>query len=99
MFDALQYTYIQNALLAGSLVAVVAALVGYFLIIRGLTFAGHAMSHIGFAGAAGALLLGIEPVFGLLVFTIGAAIGIGRLGSNIRQRDIAIGIIMTLAPG
>jgi zinc/manganese transport system permease protein len=99
MFDALNYTYIQNALLAGSLVAVVAALVGYFLVIRGLTFAGHAMSHIGFAGATGALLLGVDPVFGLLVFTIGAGIGIGRLGSNVRQRDIVIGIMMTLTLG
>lgn len=99
MFDALQYSYVQNALFAGSLVAIVAALVGYFLVIRGLTFAGHALSHIGFAGAAGALLLGVEPIFGLLVFTIGAGIGIGRLGSNVRQRDIAIGIIMTLALG
>jgi zinc/manganese transport system permease protein len=99
MFDAFHYTYIQNALLAGSLVAIVAALVGYFLILRGLTFAGHAMSHIGFAGAAGALLLGVDPIYGLLVFTIGAGIGIGRLGSNVRQRDIAIGIIMTLALG
>jgi len=99
MLDALQYSYIQNALLAGSLVAIVAALVGYFLVIRGLTFAGHAMSNIGFAGAAGALLLGMEPIFGLLIFTIGAGIGIGRLGSNVRQRDIAIGIIMTLTLG
>jgi zinc/manganese transport system permease protein len=99
MFDALQYPYIQNALLAGSLVAIVAALVGYFLLLRGLTFAGHAMSHIGFAGATGALLLRIDPIFGLLVFTIGAGIGIGRLGSNVRQRDIVIGILMTLALG
>lgn len=99
MFDALNYPYIQNALLAGSLVALVAALVGYFLIIRGLTFAGHAMSHIGFAGAAGALLFGLDPIFGLLVFTIGAGVGIGLLGSNVRRRDIIIGILMTVALG
>ncbi|HEX4716853.1 MAG TPA: metal ABC transporter permease, partial [Ktedonobacteraceae bacterium] len=77
----------------------VAALVGYFLVIRGLTFAGHAMSHIGFAGAAGALLFGLDPLFGLLVFTIGAGVGIGLLGSNARQRDIIIGILMTVALG
>lgn len=99
MFDAFNYPYIQNALLAGSLVAIVAALVGYFLVIRGLTFAGHAMSHIGFAGAAGALLFGLDPIVGLLVFTIGAGVGIGLFGSNARQRDIIIGIIMTVALG
>ncbi len=99
MFDALQYSYIQNALLAGSFVAVMAAVVGYFLVLRGLTFAGHAMSHIGFAGAAGAVLLGVEPVFGLLVFTMGAGVGIGLLSKNVRLRDTAIGIIMTFTLG
>ncbi len=99
MFDILQYPFIQNAFLAGAFVAVVAAITGYFLLVRGLTFAGHALSHIGFAGAAGAVLLGIDPVIGLLVFTIGAGIAIGVLGKEIRERDIAIGIIMTLALG
>ncbi len=97
MFDVLQYPFIQNAFLAGSFVAVVAAIVGYFLVMRGLTFAGHALSHIGFAGAAGAVLLGVDPVFGLLVFTVGAGIGIGLLSKEIRERDIAIGVIMTFA--
>ena len=99
MFDILQYPFIQNAFLAGAFVAVVAAITGYFLLVRGLTFAGHALSHIGFAGAAGAVLLGIDPVIGLLVFTIGAGIAIGILGKEIRERDIAIGIIMTLTLG
>src|SRR5437660_441050 len=99
MFDLLQYAFIQNAFLAGTLVAIAAAVVGYFLVVRGLTFAGHALSHIGFAGAAGAVLLGLDPVFGLLTFTIGAGIGIGILGKELRERDIAIGIIMTLMLG
>ncbi len=99
MFDILQYPFIQNAFLAGAFVAVVAAITGYFLLVRGLTFAGHALSHIGFAGAAGAVLLGIDPVIGLLVFTIGAGIAIGILGKEIRERDIAIGIVMTLMLG
>lgn len=99
MFDILQYSFIQNALLAGICVAVVAAVAGYFMIVRGLTFAGHALPNIGFAGAAGAVLLGIDPVFGLFVFTIGAAIGISILGERLNERDTAIGIIMTLALG
>src|SRR5437763_3616446 len=93
------YTFIQNAFLAGSFVAIVAAMMGYFLVVRGLTFAGHALSHIGFAGAAGAVLLGVDPVFGLLAFTVGASIGIGFLGKELRERDIAIGVIMTLTLG
>src|SRR5476651_113098 len=96
MFDILQYSFIQNAFIASSFVAVIAAIVGYFLLVRGLTFAGHALSHIGFAGAAGAVLLGIDPVFGLLVFTVLAGIGIGMLGRFLRERDVAIGVFLTL---
>ena len=99
MFDILQYPFIQNAFAAGTCIAIVAAIMGYFLIVRGLTFAGHALPNIGFAGAAGAVLLGVDPVIGLLVFTISAAIAIGILGKAMRERDIAVGIIMTFALG
>ncbi len=99
MFDILHYAFIQNALLAGSIVAVIAAIMGYFLIARGLTFAGHALPNIGFAGAAGAVLLGLDPVIGLFAFTIGAGIGIGLLGKESSERDTSIGVIMTFALG
>jgi zinc/manganese transport system permease protein len=99
MFAILEYPFIQNALLTGAIIAVIAAVTGYFLVARGLTFAGHALPNVGFAGAAGAVLLGLNPVFGLFVFTIGAAVGIGLLGSEARERDTSIGVIMTLALG
>lgn len=94
-----QYPFIQNAFLAGSLVAAVAGFIGYFLVTRGLTFAGHALSHIGFAGAAGALVLGIHPIYGLFFFTIIAGMGIGASGKNLREEDMNIGIIMMLMLG
>src|SRR5579863_4752849 len=97
MFDILQYSFIQNAFIASTFVAIIAAFVGYFLLIRGLTFAGHALSHIGFAGAAGAVFLGVDPIIGLLVFTILSGIGIGFLGKVRRERDVTIGIFLTLA--
>ena len=99
MFNILQYPFIQNAFLAGSVVAVAAGLLGYFLVVRGLTFAGHALSNIGFAGAAGAVLAGVHPVYGLLAFTVGASLAISLLGKEIRQRDIAIGVVMTFSLG
>lgn len=99
MFDVLHYPFFQHALLTGSCVAITAAVVGYFLVIRGLTFAGHALSHIGFAGAAGAVLLGVNPLWGLLAFTLGAGTGIGLLGKEMRKRDLAVGILMTFALG
>ena len=79
MFSIFQYSFIQNAFLAGSIVAVTGGFVGYFLVTRGLTFAGHALSHIGFAGAAAALLIGVDPIFGMLAFTIVAGAGIGAI--------------------
>ncbi len=96
MLEALQYPFIQNAVIAGTFVAITAAVVGYFLLARGLTFAGHALAHIGFAGAAGALLVGVDPVFGLLAFTITAAAGIGVLGKELQERDVTIGVVLTL---
>lgn len=99
MFEILQYPFIQNALLAGSLVAVIAAIIGYFLLIRGLTFAGHALPNIGFAGAACAVYWGWDPILGMFAFTIGASIGIGLFGKASHTRDTAIGVIMTFALG
>ncbi|HYU72905.1 MAG TPA: metal ABC transporter permease [Ktedonobacteraceae bacterium] len=99
MFDLFQSSFIQNALLTGTCVAMVSAIVGYFLVSRSLTFAGHALSHIGFAGAAGAVLLGLDPLAGLLVFTIGAGVGISLMGKQSRERDLAIGIMLTFALG
>jgi zinc/manganese transport system permease protein len=95
----LYFPLLQNTLLAGSIIAIVAALMGYFLIMRGLTFAGHALPYVGFAGAAGAVLLGIDPVFGLFAFTLAGGVGIGFLGKEAHARDITIGILMTFALG
>lgn len=99
LFNLLQYQFLQNAFLTGSIIAITAAIVGYFIVLRGLTFASEALSDIGFAGAAGAVMMGVAPVYGLLVFTICAGLGIGLLGREVRERDIAVGIIMTLAVG
>jgi zinc/manganese transport system permease protein len=99
MIEALRFPFLVHALLAASFAAVVAAISGYFLILRGLTFAGHALPNIGFAGAAGAVLLGIEPVYGLFALTISAGVVVGVAGSDIRERDVSTGVVMTFALG
>ncbi|HEX6779749.1 MAG TPA: metal ABC transporter permease [Ktedonobacterales bacterium] len=95
----LQYAFMRNAYLAGAIVAIVAGVVGYFVVLRGLSFAGHALSHIGFAGATGAVVLGVNPIFGLLAFTVGSAVGMGILGKRIHGRDVAIGIVLAWTLG
>jgi zinc/manganese transport system permease protein len=99
MVDQLKYAFMQNAYLAGAIVAIVAGVVGYFVVLRGLSFAGHALSHIGFAGATGAVVLSLNPIFGLLAFTVGSAIGMGILGKRIHGRDVAIGIVLAWTLG
>lgn len=95
----LEYDFMRTAFLAGGVVAVVAGAVGFFLVLRNLTFAGHALSHVGFAGATGSVLLGIGALWGLLAFTLMAAVAMGVLGDRLRQRDVAVGIILSLALG
>lgn len=101
--DVLSYHFMQNALLAGTIVAVVAGLVGYFMVLRGASFAGHTLANVGFAGAAGATLIGVTPVIGLLVFGLLAALGIGALGEQSSRgwsrSDVAVGTILALALG
>src|ERR1700688_4620266 len=82
-----QYDFMRHAFEAGTIVAIVAGIIGYFIVLRRSSFASHALSHIGFAGAAGAVLLGVNPVMGLLVFTIIAGTGIGMLGRVFKERD------------
>ena len=96
MFD---YDFMRAAFAAGSVVAIVAGTVGFFLVLRNLTFAGHALSHVGFAGATGSILVGISPLWGLLAFTVTAAVAMGLLGERLRGRDVAVGIILALAMG
>jgi zinc/manganese transport system permease protein len=95
----LEYDFMRTAFIAGGLVAIVAGTVGYFLVLRNLTFAGHALSHVGFAGATGSVLLGIGALWGLLAFTLAAAVAMGALGDRLRNRDVAVGIILALALG
>jgi zinc/manganese transport system permease protein len=52
----LDYDFVIYAFAAAGIAAIVSAIVGYFLVNRGQTFAGHALSHVGFAGATGAAL-------------------------------------------
>lgn len=99
MLETLQLPFIVHALITASIAAVVAAVSGYFLVSRGLTFAGHALPNIGFAGAAGAVLLGIEPVYGLFAFTLGSGVVVGFIGEDMRDRDVSIGVVMTFALG
>jgi zinc/manganese transport system permease protein len=95
----LEYDFMRNAFAAAGIAAIVSGLVGYFLVLRGQTFAGHALGHIGFAGATGAVLIGLQPVGGMVGFTVAAGIGMGLMGDRLSGRDVAIGVVLALALG
>lgn len=95
----LEYDFMRNAFAAAAVVAIVSGIVGYFLVLRGQTFAGHALAHVGFSGATGASLIGIAPIWGLVLATVAAGVGMGLLGERLAQRDVAIGIVLALSLG
>ncbi len=93
------YAFFQHGFEAGTVVAIVGGVIGYFVVLRRTAFAGHALSHIGFAGAAGAVVLGVDPIYGLLVFCLGAGAVIGALGQRLASRDTVIGIVLAFSLG
>jgi zinc/manganese transport system permease protein len=93
------YDFMVNAFAASAIVAIVAGIVGFFLVLRAQTFAGHALSHVGFAGATGAVLIGIPAIWGLVGFTLLAGLGMGVLGERLSGRDVAIGVVLSFSIG
>jgi zinc/manganese transport system permease protein len=71
-----------NTWVTASIVAVIAGITGFFAVLRGSTFAAHAIPNGAFAGAAGASLLGINVIWGLAVFAVAGALGIGAFGAE-----------------
>lgn len=91
--------FMQNALITGTIVAVLAGLVGFFVVLRGVSFAAHALAQIGFAGAAGGVLIGVDPLWGLVVFAVIGALGLGTLGVREHGRDVVTALVLVAALG
>jgi zinc/manganese transport system permease protein len=97
--ELLDQHFIHTALLAGAVIGVVSGAVGFFIVVRGMSFAVHAVSELGFTGAAAALVLGANPITGLLVgsLAVGAILGVLTVGG--RERDAAIGSFLAFGLG
>ena len=102
----LQYPFMVNALEAGTVVAIVAGAIGWFMVLRRQSFAGHTLAVIGFPGAAAATLLGIDPSIGYFVACIGGALVIaalpnsGRVGAEVggfSEESAVIGTVQAFA--
>ena len=93
----LQFHFMVNALRAGTIVAVVAGAVGYVMVLRQQSFAGHTMALVGFPGAAGAIWLGVDPSYGFYVFCVAAALLIASVPAGAREASAAIGTVQAFA--
>jgi zinc/manganese transport system permease protein len=101
----LSFHFMLNALRAGTIVAVVAGLLGYFMVLRRQSFAGHTMAVIGFPGAAGATWLGLAPILGYFGFCVAGALVIAALRADptsagtlgYRDESAAIGTVQAFA--
>jgi zinc/manganese transport system permease protein len=103
MFDFENYgellVLVRNSLIAGAALGLVGGLAGVFVAMRDLPFAVHGISELSFAGASGALLLGMNIVAGSITGSLLAAGAIGLLGTRARDRNSVIGILMPFGLG
>ncbi|OUE30720.1 metal ABC transporter permease [Clavibacter capsici] len=103
LFDFSDYgalvALLRNSIIAGAVLGVVGGLIGVFVMTRDLAFAVHGVSELSFAGAAAALLLGVNVVGGSLVGSLIAAIAIGVLGTRAKDRNSIIAVLMPFGLG
>ena len=99
--EVLEYHFMVNALLAGSIVAVMAGVVGWLMVLRRQAFAGHTLSMMAFPGASGASLIGIPAAWGYFAFCAVGALAIGRFssraGGSMREQGATIGAVQATA--
>lgn len=90
---------VQNSVWAGAVLGIVGGLIGVFVMQRDMAFAVHGISELSFAGAAAALLFGVDVVTGSIVGSLVAAGLIGWLGARARDRNSIIGVLMPFGLG
>jgi zinc transport system permease protein len=94
--EVLQYGFMQRALLAGAMTALICPAIGVFLVPRRLSLIADTLAHVALAGVALGLVLGISPVLGALGVTVGAAVGIERLRARgALQGDASLAVFLS----
>lgn len=90
--------FMVHAYISGTMIAILSALIGVFIVLRRWTFVAHALPKIGFAGATGAVLAGVNPLFGITAFSLGGALAIGNWNRRGRN-DVVTALTLVLALG
>jgi zinc/manganese transport system permease protein len=97
--DLLSQQFVHTALAGGAVAAIVSGAIGTFVVTRGASFAVHAISELGFTGAAGALVIGLDPVVGMIGGSLVVGLALGLLSLRGRERDSAIGAVLAFGLG
>lgn len=88
------YDFMQYAFLSGTIVAILSGFIGVFVIARNMSFISHTMSHVGFSGAAFAVYIGINPIYGLLLFTTTMSYLVGYLSEKVFRREATVSVML-----
>lgn len=100
MLEIFKFEFMQNAFLVGTLVAIIIPLIGVIVVLKRLSPIGDALSHVSLAGVAAGLVIGLNPIFGALIFTLAAALSIERIRKSIPEyAEISTAIITSVGIG
>ncbi len=96
-FDALRkYSFLQRALISAVIIGIICSLIGVFILLRKMVFLGQGIAHSAFAGAALGLLLGVDPLLTILLFSVFSAITIGYVDEKkLVESEVMIGVIFS----
>lgn len=95
----LEYSFMQYAFIAGTLIAITCGIISFFVVLRKNIFAAHGLGHISLTGASGAILIGFSAMSGQLITNLLAGLIMGFLDEKINKNDLAAGIVLTFFLG
>ncbi len=100
MLDFLSYSFMQRAFIVGNIIAIIAPLIGVFLILKRLALIGHTLSHVALAGVVLGMILGVYPVYMAILISIIAAFSIEKIReSYANYAEISLSIILATGLG
>ncbi|CCI84318.1 ABC transporter permease [Lactobacillus pasteurii DSM 23907 = CRBIP 24.76] len=94
-----EFVFMRYAFLASTFIAITCGVVGVYVVARNYSFLAHTLSEIGFAGAAFGVFLGIDPLWGMLLFTLLGSVSVGELSLHSDQKESSISAISALFIG
>ncbi|MDF2519564.1 MAG: hypothetical protein K0R84_192, partial [Clostridia bacterium] len=98
--EMLQYDFMQRAFIAGILISIISPIIGTFIVLRRLSMIGDTLSHASLAGIAAGMLGNFYPVWGALIFSVAAAVGIERLRKSFSEyAELSISIVLSASVG